>query len=200
MKRTLFAAFIGGLLLFIVQFLSWGLLNLHQPAQQYTSRQDSILNFLQQQQLPAGGYLMPNVPENASMQEYDQMLLAAEGKPWVSIQYHHRNNSRMGLNMARGLATNILTVGLLCWILGRWRRPQFRSYFMAALFTGTIVFLNAPYTYHIWYQSFDLYAHLFDALAGWALCGVWLGWYLPGVQQKSTRPDWTAEASTMNID
>jgi hypothetical protein len=40
------------------------------------------------------------------------------------------------------------------------------------------VFLNAPYTMHIWYGSFDLMAHFADALLQWGLAGLWLGWWL----------------------
>lgn len=200
MTRTIFAAAIGGLLLFIVQFLSWGLFNLHHRAQQYTSRQDSIMAFLQKQQLPEGGYLLPSVADNASMEEYNQMLQNAEGKPWATIQYHYKQNTSMGLNMVRGLATNILTVGLLCWIIVRMRRPDFRTIFMASLLTGFIVFLNAPYTLHIWYQSFDLYAHLFDAVAGWLLCGLWLAWYLPRILNSTQNTNRAHATSTSNID
>lgn len=200
MIKTITAALVGGLLLFVVQFLSWGLFNLHEPAQQYTPRQDSILAFLQQQQLPEGGYLMPSVPNNASMAEYDQLLRASEGKPWVTIQYHQRQQTNMGINMVRGFVTNFLTVALLCWILVRLRRTQFRTVLASCLFTGSIIFLNAPYTVHIWYASFDIYAHLFDALAGWLLCGCWLAWYLPRTAQKKLRSDWTLVASTLNID
>lgn len=49
---------------------------------------------------------------------------------------------------------------------------------MASLITGLIVFFNAPYMMNIWYKTFDIMAHLADAIISWGLCGLWLGWYL----------------------
>ncbi len=197
MKRTIIAAFVGGLFIFIWQFLSWGLLNLHQPAQQYTPKQNEILDFLSQQNLPEGGYYMPGSPDGVSMEEYEKVLQASEGKPWATIQYHHRLKNNMGMNMARGIIINFITVALLCWIITRMQVRSFAAVFTATIFTGLIVFFNAPYTNAIWYDSFDTWAHLADALASWGLCGLWLGWYLkkPG---KAAGHTWTRASAAAN--
>jgi hypothetical protein len=55
---------------------------------------------------------------------------------------------------------------------------SFGTIFTACLFIGVIVFTNSPYTVHIWYPKADIMAHFLDALVSWALCGVWMGWWL----------------------
>jgi hypothetical protein len=111
------------------------------------------------------------------MEEYEKLMEDSKGKPWATIQYHKAMNTNMGMNMFRGLITNILTVWLLCWMLAKMITPAFTTILTASLFTGMIVFLNAHYTNHIWYESFDLWAHLLDAIVSWGVCGLWLAWW-----------------------
>jgi len=178
MKKILIGAIVGGILLFVTQTLSWTILNLHRNANQYTPKQTEILNYLSSQFTEDGQFFLPNYPESVSMEESMNLMKNAEGKPWAIVTYHKEMNANMTMNMIRGLLVDILAVGLLCWMLVRLNLPTFQTIFLCALFTGLIVFLNAPYTQHIWYQSFDLYAHLIDALFGWGLVGLWLGYYL----------------------
>jgi hypothetical protein len=178
MKKSLIGALVGGIIIFIWQFLSWTMVNLHQPSQQYTPKQEAILSVLNDN-LEEGGYFLPGMPENSSMDEYEKLMKESEGKPWATIQYHKAMENNMVMNMIRGLLTNILTVWLLCWILLRINVPNFPTILIASLFIGLIVFLNVPYTNHIWFQSFDLWAHFADAIVSWGLCGLWLAWWLP---------------------
>lgn len=180
MKKSIIGAIVGGLLIFIWQTLSWTVLELHRPAQDYTSKQDTILQLLNGT-LEEGGYYMPSVPKGTSMEETIKVSEAMQGKPWATIQYHKSmsmDDKQMYANMGRGLIVNILMVWLLCWIIGKSQHNSFGSVFLASLFTGLIVYINSPYTSHIWYHLFDIRAHLWDALVSWGVCGLWLGWWL----------------------
>lgn len=180
MKKSVVGSIVGGLLIFIWQFLSWTVLDLHRPAQQYSPKQDTIMSVLSSH-LTEGGYLMPSTPGTATMEEMEAFGKKNLGKPWATVQYHasfDTDSNKMFMNMGRGLLTNIIMVWLLCWIFSKTTRAGFGNVLLSCLFIGLIVFINAPYTYHIWYTSFDIKAHLMDALAGWGLCGVWLGWWL----------------------
>ncbi len=174
-------AIVGGLLIFIWQTLSWTMLNLHQPAQQYHPKQDSILPFLNKTIEKEGGYMMPIPPPGSSFEDMQKIGTANLHKPWAQIQYHKdfkADMNTMYMNMVRGLVANIIIVGLLIWILGKMGKQSFVTTFIATLFIGIIVFTNAPYTSHIWYELFDIKAHLADALIGWGSCGIWLGWWM----------------------
>ena len=181
MKKSLIGAIVGGLLIFIWQTLSWTMLDLHRPAQDYTAKQDTIMNFLSTHLEKEGGYLLPTVLKGTSFEEANKAGEKGLGKPWAFIQYHKTYNLTMNdmyMNMVRGLIASMFMVWLLCWIIGKWSKPGFVNIFMACLFTGLIIFIYEPYNTYIWYRIFDIRAHLVDALAGWGLCGVWLGFWL----------------------
>jgi hypothetical protein len=180
MKKTIIGALVGGIIIFAWQFLSWGALNLHSAQQQYTPKQDSILAFLGTQFSEDGAYFLPTYPPGASNEEMEKQMKSAEGKPYAQISYHKSmpGMDKMVMNMVRGLLVNIFMVWLLCWILVKIPNRSFGTVFLATLAAGLIVFFNAPYTMHIWYESFDLMAHFVDVIGEWGAAGLWLGWWL----------------------
>ncbi len=186
MKNILIASIVGGILLFLWQFVSWGAANFHEPVQQYTEKQDAIMSFLNSQGLEEGGYIMPSLPKTASQEEWEKMMEETQGKPWASVQYHKAMDHSMGMNITRGLIIDILTVLLLCWIIRQFSLLSFSNIMMASLAAGMIVFFNANYTHYIWYRDADIWIHLMDAVVSWGLVGLWLGWYLPRRLNKRT--------------
>jgi hypothetical protein len=177
MKKSLIGAIVGGIIIFLWQFISWTLINLHQPAQRYTPKQEAIMPVLNNN-LEEGGYYIPGLPDDATWAEHQQAMKDSEGKPWATIQYHKSMENDMVMSMVRGLLVNILIVWMFCWIVLRMNMVSFNTILIASLFTGFIVFLNSAYTMHIWYQTFDLMAHFIDAVVSWGACGLWLGWWL----------------------
>jgi hypothetical protein len=178
MKKHFIASLVGGIIIFIWQTLSWTVLNLHHASQEYTPHQDSIMAFLNTQFSENGSYLLPSYPKGTSHEEVVKTMNSRAGKPWMQIQYHKELNVNMGVNILRGLLTDIVIVAMLCWILMKMTDSGFGKIFMACLITGIIVFLNSPYSIHIWYPKADLNGHFEDAVLSWGLCGLWLGWYL----------------------
>ena len=181
MKRSIIGALVGGLLIFIWQTLSWTMLDLHRPSQDYAVKQDTIMSVLNTQLNNEGGYLLPAVPKGTPFDEAIKAGEKMQGKPWASIQYHRSFTTTMNemyMNMFRGYVASVFMVWLLCWIIGKSGRTSFGNIFIACLFTGLIVFINEPYNTYIWYKIFDVRAHLIDALASWGLCGIWLGWWM----------------------
>lgn len=178
MKKTIVGALVGGIILFLWQFLSWTVLDLHRPANDYTPKQDSVMGFLKTQFTENGGYYMPGLPKTATMDDHEKFMKTMDGQPWARLEFHKSWHANMGMNMARGAIVDIIIVWLLCWIIGKMNNISFGKAFTASLLTGIIVFLNSAYTQHIWFESFDLMGHLTDSLASWGLCGLWLGWWM----------------------
>ena len=180
MKKAIIGALVGGIIIFIWQFLTWGALNLHQSQQQYTPKQDSILAYLNTQFSEDGAYMLPTFAPGISNDEMEKQMTAMEGKPYAQVIYHKSmpGMNKMFMNMARGLLVNIFMVWLLCWILVKIPSPSFGTVLLSTLGTGIIVFLNGPYTMHIWFGSFDIMVHFVDALVAWGAAGLWLGWWL----------------------
>lgn len=176
MKKSLIASLVGGLIIFFWQFLSNAALDLHRTATQYTSNQDTILNFLSTQ-LDEGRYFLPNTPAGASSADMQKLTEEAKGKPWAIIDYKKANTTNMPVNMGRGLVTNIIMVWLFIWLLSKGNFNSFGSIFTASVVVGILSFLFFPYTNFIWYEAPGIYAEMLDALMGWGLCGIWLGLY-----------------------
>ncbi|WP_132053862.1 hypothetical protein [Pseudocnuella soli] len=200
MKKTIIAALVGGIIMFLWQFISWNVSGLHEPAQQYTPQQDQIMGFLNGLQLKEGGYILPMPPPTASMDEWNKAMEAAAGKPWARVEYHASLQENMTMNMTRGLVTNFITMLLLCWVITRLRQRSFAAILAACLATGFIVFLNVPYTNYIWYHSFDVWGHLVDAVVSWGLVGLWLGWYLKTKGTATNTITSNRRSAVVNID
>jgi hypothetical protein len=180
MKKMIIGSLVGGIILFAWQFLTWGMLNLHEAQQKYTPKQDSVLAYLGTQFSEDAAYMMPTFPPGTSREDMEKQMKTTEGKPWAQVVYHKSmpGMNKMYMNMGRGLLVNILIMCMLCWLLLKINAPSFSTVFLGTLGAGLIVFLNAPYTMHIWYGSFDLMAHFVDALVAWGAAGLWLGWWL----------------------
>ncbi len=178
MKKTIVGALVGGIIIFMVQFLSWTVLNLHYKSQAYTPKQDSIMAFLNSQDLKSGAYFMPSLPPGYNMDDMNKLTNAQKGKPWAVVSYHKALNNNMGMSMLRAFAVDVVVVWLLVWILGKITLPSFGTIFIASLFVGAIVYLNQPYTYHIWYETPGQKGYIIDAFAEWGITGIWLGWWL----------------------
>jgi hypothetical protein len=176
--KIFIGSLVGGIIIFLFQFLSWGVLNLHYNAQQYTPKQDSILAYLNTQLDSSGGYLLPTTPKTASAADMESSQKEAMGKPWAQVYYHTTQDTNMGINMVKNLVTNFFMVLFFCWIVSGYTANSFGKTFLAAIFVGLIIFLHASYTEYIWYKTFDLTAHLTDYLVSWGLTGLWLGWWL----------------------
>ncbi|HKH60589.1 MAG TPA: hypothetical protein VKA49_07145 [Flavitalea sp.] len=177
MKKLLIGAIVGGIIIFLWQFLSFALLNLHGKAFQYTPKQNEIMNSLNSLITEDGQYLLPGLPPDATSEQHEAAMKSSEGKPWAMVSYHKAMEMNMGMNMIRGLVVDIIAVALLCWIISKMNLPTFGTVLTASIFTGLIVFFTAPYTGHIWYDTFDIMAYFMDALVGWGACGLWLGWW-----------------------
>ena len=176
--KLFIGALVGGIIIFIWQFLSWTLLDLHRPAQQYTPKQDSILAYLNTQFDSNGGYMMPNLPKGASSDDMKELDEKARGNAWVQIAYHKSYDASMGINILKAFVTDIIIVLFFCWIVSGFNANSFGKTLLAALLTGLIIYLNANYIVDIWYETFDLSAYLTDYLVSWGLTGLWLGWWL----------------------
>ena len=178
MKKLIIGAIVGGILTFGWQTLSWTALDLHRSANEYTPKQDSILQYLSTQFSEDGSYFLPTVPKGASAEESEKLMASVEGKPWAQISYHTKWNGAMGMNIFRGFLVSILMVALLIWILQKIPNPDFSTIFISAICVGLIGFMHFPYSTYIWYETRDIRANLMDALVMWGLCGAWLGWWL----------------------
>lgn len=178
MKKQLVATVVGGLILFVWQFLSWAILQVHQSEFKYTPNQDPILEVLSQYLTEEGSYMIPGVPPGSSQSDEQALMEAHAGKPWAQVTYHRSFNTAMGTSMVRGLAVDLLAAWLLVWLLLKFERVNLVTALQASLVVGVIGYLTIPYLNSVWFETNSL-GHLVDAIVQWGLVGLWLGWWLP---------------------
>ncbi|MFN0173873.1 MAG: hypothetical protein ACKVU0_04420 [Saprospiraceae bacterium] len=177
MKKQLIATIVGGLILFIWQFLSWSTLGVHNSEHGYTANQDKIMEALNQNLTEAGTYMVPGVPPGTSHEQAEALMQPNMGKPWASISYHKSFNMNMGMNMFRGFVVDLLAAFLLSWLLLRFANLNMRTAVQSSIFVGLIGYLTIPYLNSIWFENNSI-GHLIDALVSWGLLGIWMGWWL----------------------
>lgn len=176
MRNQIIATLVAALILFVWQFLSWSLINIHGSEMQYTSNQDSILEFLSTN-LEEGSYFLPTVRPGATSEEMESAMSEATGKPWAQISYHDSMSNNMGLNMIRGFVVDVVAAFLLVWLLLKFENLTFSTAVMASLAVGFIGYLTIPYLNSIWFES-ETWSYVIDTVVQWGLIGGWLGWYL----------------------
>ena len=176
MKKVLIGGLVGTIILFIWQFLSWSLLNIHYPEMQYTENQDKILPVLTEN-LEEGSYFLPTAPPGTSMEDMEKLQSAVIGKPWAIISYRESFEMDMASNMIRGFVIDLISVMLLIWLLMKFKEITFSSAIGASLAVGFIGYFTIVYLENIWFETGTI-GYLIDTVVSWGLIGVWLGFYL----------------------
>lgn len=175
--KTIIGALVGAVLLFIWQFISWGVVNFHSGEQQYTVHQDSILSTLSEK-LEEGTYFLPNLAPGADEQARKQYMKDYTGKPWAVVSYHKSMEADMTMNMIRAFVADLVAVIFLIMILVQIRELNFMKSFCFSITIGLIGFLSVTYLNTIWFKNPAL-DDLLDVFVSWGLVGAWLGWWLP---------------------
>lgn len=178
MNKSLIGALVGGIILFLWQFLSWGVAVFHANEMKYTENQDEILEFLDGKLEPGSGtYFLPRVPKGTSAEDMKAATEAAQGKNWALISYRSDLQMGMGLNMVRGFVIDFVAVLLLCWVLLQFAELTMGKTIMASVAIGIIGYLTISYLNSIWFE-YGTWGALIDAIGSWLLVGLWLGWWL----------------------
>lgn len=178
MSKQIIGALVSGILLFLWQFLSWSMLNVHQDEFKYTPNQDKILQFLSENLSEEGGYFMPGLPPGSSQEEHQANMNASAGKPWATINYHKAMDTDMVMPMVRGFIVDVIAAWLLIWLLIRMNGMNFQRILTASIVVGLIGYLTIPYLNSIWFETNSM-GYLIDTVVQWGLVGLWLGWWLP---------------------
>lgn len=176
-KKWILGSLVGGLIVFLWQFLSWTALNLHSPNQKYTDKQNEILQCISQNITEDGTYLLPNLPPNASSDEQQAFMESVIGKPWGMVSYRKSNEMSMGMNMFRGFTADVLAVFLLCWLFSFIPSIETKKAMMICTVIGLVGYLTTEYSIDIWFKTNSI-PDLIDAIVPWSLCGAWLGYWL----------------------
>jgi hypothetical protein len=176
MKKLIVGAVVAAIIVFVWQFLSWSMLNIHGASFQYSENQDEILECLNGK-LDDGSYFLPTVAPGTSSADREAYMANMVDKPWAIINYHSSFGNSMGMNMARGFFANLVATLLLCWVLLKIPNLGFKDTIFASVAIGLIGYLTISYINSAWFETSSI-GYLIDTLVGWGLVGAWLGWWL----------------------
>jgi hypothetical protein len=172
MKKMLLFSLIGAIIIFAWQFLSYAFPNFHKSASQYTAKQDSILNKLNELGLQEGMYFLGQADPSLSQDEQMKIHESYANKPWAIVNYHKTNSMSMALPMFRSVSIAFVTSMLLFWIFLQQKNPTLKNRILLSLAIGMISFFFVPYSNFIWYKSPDIFAHLIDGIVPWTILGL----------------------------
>ncbi len=177
MKNPFIYTAVGGLVLFLWQFLSFAALNLHGSAQAYTPKSDEIIDFLESIDLEYGMYALgaPSPEERTDPGLQEEYLLRTEGSNWGVLNYQPNWTNDMLPNLGRGLFMNLLTAFILFWMMRGMSDRSLKRRLLVAMGMGWVGFMFFPYSNFIWFKNPDVWAHMMDATVPFAL----LGWLAP---------------------
>ena|ERR1035437_7876688 len=178
MKKIIVGAFVGAILLFAWQSLSWTVLHIHDQAYQYTDKQDTLLSVLKAN-LKDGQYMIPRAAPGTSRDNMEKISKDMNGKPWATVTYHNEYKYDMVMPMVRGFLIALVSVLLVCFVIQKFAKRNMASIFWSVLSFGLVCFFFVWYNQHNWFQTswVVIKGELIDNLAGWGLCGIWLGWW-----------------------
>lgn len=165
---------VGGLILFIWQFLSFAMPNLHKSAMEYTPVQDEVLAAIASSGLKEGMYMLGQPDPSLSGAESEKAMEKYEGKPWAILNYQAENKDKMVMNMIRGFIICLIISAMFFWVISQQKDPSLKKSILTGLAIGLIGFFFVPYTGFIWFKAPDIWAYLADGIVPWAILG-WVG-------------------------
>ena len=175
MKKIIIGSLVGGLILFIWQFLSYSTFDLHFDQMAYTPNQEEIMSCLEGK-ITEGEYYMIRAPKG-DMEEQGRLMEERLGKPWAMIQYHNSLENTFGSNLLRAFIINSLAIAFLCWIMMQMSDLSMKNAIITSVMVGLIGYLTINYIDGIWFKIGTI-PDLIDAIIPWAAIGAWLGYWV----------------------
>ena len=171
MKNKLLFSFIGALVIFVWQFLSYAMPNFHKSSMQYTASQEKVLQALKDAGISEGMYVLGQPDPTLSREQQADAMKALDGKPWAVLNYHEKNSMGMAIPMIRGFLVCLVMAFLLFYLFLQQKNPTLINRILLSLAVGMIGFFFEPYTNFIWFRAPDIFAHFADAIVPWLLLG-----------------------------
>lgn len=177
MTKIFIASLVGAVIMFVWSFLAWVVLPIHANTYMYTPAQDAIMKTLNESNLETGTYGMPSAP---TADEAMKMHKSNEGKPGAAI-FYIKSVSEMSPSMhIWGFVFNFIMIFAACTLLiNNMTGGFFSRWWMVMMIAVVIIFgvymMQWNWMGYSWNYTRDF---ILDTAIGWAINGIWLGWYL----------------------
>ncbi len=193
MKKLIIGSLVGAVLLFGWQAIAHMFMHHHDAGYKQVPNEAAVLTALSSSIQQEGQYMVPGMDMNATQEEMQKAEEAMKGKPWAMITYHPVYEYDMAMSSIRSFITALFCVMIFVGIIGIHQR-NFGLVFLKALGLGFLTWMFVWYNQNIWMQTpwEVIRGELIDLLAGWALVGLWLGWYLTRTTNVTTKRNGSA--------
>ena len=171
MKKTLLFTLIGGVIIFVWQFISFAVPNFHKSSMEYTPAQDELLAAIEKSGLKEGMYMLGQADPELSKEDYQAATESYQGKPWAILNFQEDSSMSMALNMTRGFIIALLLSWIFFWVIRQQKDPSLMKRVLLGIAIGFMGFLFVPYTNFIWFKEPDIWAYMLDGVVPWALLG-----------------------------
>lgn len=171
MKKSLLFALIGGVIIFVWQFISFAIPNFHKAGMEYSPVQDEVLAAIEKSGMKEGMYMLGQPSPDLPKEDYDAAMKTYEGKPWGILNYQLDSSMSMALNMFRGFIIALIVALIFFWILRQQKNPTLMKRVLLGIGIGFMSFLFVPYTNFIWFKEPDIWAYMLDGVVPWAILG-----------------------------
>lgn len=189
MKKLVVASFVGAVIIFMWNALSWMALPVHLDTFKFAPNQDSVLSLLDASGIESGAYSFP-MADNRNIEAFDskykeqceKVFLESIGKPSAMVFFTKSTSGDMMSSFLLGfLYVFVLAFSVtLILILASNKLHTFGGRFWLVMLIAMLFAIQGPLTDHNWMQFPWHYVRgaLVDIIASWGLCGLWLSWYL----------------------
>lgn len=183
MKKITIATLVGTAICFIWLSLAWMALPVHENAIRYTNKQDTILQCLTANLHETGVYGVPAMnPDSKNMEEDMVRFEKLAGKPWALVFYNKEWRPFSMGYLFNGILLTLVSVFIVVLILHIARaslNTYSKRFFVVLLIAGFCIFQAVLDDWNWWsFPTHFIQTQIFDLVFSWALCGMFLAWYM----------------------
>jgi len=181
MKKMIIGAVVGTVIYFGFLSIMW-MGGFHKDFYSYSAKQDTVLACLSAN-LPAEGlYMMPmSDPKSQDFKaKQEQLEKTMPGRPWAMVFYHPQMADFSVRALLIGLLYDFLGAFIVAFVIYMGKFPCFWSRFTVSMLFAVFTLLHGFLGSMNWW-SFPwgfIKPQVFDLLIGWALCSVWMAWFV----------------------
>jgi hypothetical protein len=177
--RILIAGFLGGILAFIMGFVSHGILGLQGRAMKNIPDGETFVDQLKARALKPGMYWFPDMPMGVDQNNKAKMNEANErykaGPAGLLLVVPPGNDMMTGETLAKEFATNVSSALLAGWVVSLMGIDiGFGRRWLAVVIMGAFAWFSLTMSYGIWYHFPHTFVHdeFLCALMEWSVAGV----------------------------
>jgi len=181
MKKIIIGTIVGTVIFFLYQSAMW-MGGFHNNLSIYSSVQDSVLKQMNDLHFTEGVYFIPSADPAAKdyQKEMQEKMKTSVGKPWAMVFYHSSMKDVETPYILMGLLYTFISILIAVTVLYYAKFGSFTARFLAVMAFGLFTIFQSVLSDMNWwnYPWNFIKPHVVDLTFGWALCAVWLAFYV----------------------